>query len=49
VTENPSPTDETDKDRAPNGYALLTLTGATIKEEFFDENGRSRWSNWSNI
>jgi hypothetical protein len=46
VKENPSPPDNTDKDRAPNGYALLTLTGPTIKEEFFDENGRSRWSSF---
>ena len=45
VKENPLPPDNhTDKERAPNGYVLLTLTGATIKEEFFDENGRSRWS-----
>jgi Calcineurin-like phosphoesterase len=46
ATENRTPTDGTDKDRAPNGYALLTLTGTTIKEEFFDEDGRSRWSNF---
>jgi hypothetical protein len=39
-------TPRTDKDRAPNGYAVLTLSGTTIKEEFFDENGGSRWSSY---
>jgi hypothetical protein len=29
--------------RAWNGYALLTLDGRNIKEEFYDENGRQRW------
>jgi Calcineurin-like phosphoesterase len=35
-----------DPRRAPNGFLLLTLTGAEIKEEFYDELGRKRWSNF---
>ncbi len=35
-----------DSRRAPNGYLLLTLSGAEIHEELFDERGRSRWSNF---
>jgi hypothetical protein len=31
--------------RAPCGFLLLTLTGADLKEEFYDENNRQRWSN----
>jgi hypothetical protein len=33
-----------DRGRAPNGFALLTLTGAALKEEFYDENNRLQWS-----
>jgi hypothetical protein len=32
--------------RAPNGFLVLTLAGAEIKEEFYDELGRKRWSNF---
>jgi hypothetical protein len=32
--------------RAPNGYLLLTLTGAELHEQLFDELGRTRWSNF---
>jgi Calcineurin-like phosphoesterase len=32
--------------RAPNGFVLPTLTGADLKEEFYDENNRQRWSNY---
>jgi Calcineurin-like phosphoesterase len=32
--------------RAPNGFLLLTLTGADLKEEFYDETNRQRWSNY---
>jgi hypothetical protein len=32
--------------RAPNGFLLLTLTGADLKEEFYDEHNRQRWSNY---
>lgn len=35
-----------DPRRAPNGFMLLTLNGAEIKEEFYDELGRQRWSNF---
>jgi hypothetical protein len=35
-----------DSRRAPNGFLLLTLKGAEIKEEFYDELGRQRWSNF---
>jgi len=35
-----------DSRRAPNGFALLTLRGAEIKEELYDELGRKRWSNF---
>jgi hypothetical protein len=34
-----------DPRRAWNGYAVLTLNGPDIKEEFYDENGRKRWPN----
>jgi hypothetical protein len=32
--------------RAPNGFLLLTLTGADLREEIYDENNRQRWSNY---
>lgn len=35
-----------DSRRAPNGFLLLTLKGAEIREEFYDELGRLRWSNF---
>ena len=35
-----------DSRRAPNGYLLLTLKGAELREELFDERGRQRWSNF---
>ena len=35
-----------DSQRAPNGFLLLTLNGAEIKEEFYDELDRQRWSNF---
>jgi hypothetical protein len=35
-----------DPKRAPNGFALVTLTGANLHEEFYDEFGRLRWSNY---
>jgi hypothetical protein len=35
-----------DSRRAPNGFLLLTLKGAEIREEFYDELGRQRWSNF---
>lgn len=35
-----------DPKRAPNGFALVTLTGADLHEEFYDEFGRLRWSNY---
>jgi hypothetical protein len=31
--------------RAPNGFLLVTLDGADLREEFYDENDRQRWSN----
>lgn len=33
-----------DVKRALNGFALITLTGPTIEERFYDENGYCRWS-----
>lgn len=33
-----------DTRRARNGYALLTLSGRSITEEFYDEAGSKRWS-----
>ena len=35
-----------DSRRAPNGFLLLTLKGAELREEFYDELGRQRWSNF---
>jgi hypothetical protein len=35
-----------DSRRAPNGYLLLTLKGAELREDLFDERGRQRWSNF---
>jgi hypothetical protein len=35
-----------DSRRAPNGFLLVTLKGAEIKEEYYDELGRQRWSNF---
>src|SRR5579875_1609519 len=35
-----------DPRRAPNGFMLLTLRGAELREEFYDELGRQRWSNF---
>ena len=35
-----------DARRAPNGFMLLTLTGAELHEEMYDEGGRLRWSNF---
>lgn len=35
-----------DSRRAPNGFLLVTLKGAEIREEFYDELGRQRWSNF---
>jgi len=35
-----------DERRAPNGFLLLTLKGAELREEFYDELGRQRWSNF---
>jgi hypothetical protein len=35
-----------DSRRAPNGFVLITLNGAALREEFFDELGRLRWSNF---
>jgi hypothetical protein len=35
-----------DERRAPNGFLLLTLKGAELHEEFYDELGRQRWSNF---
>jgi Calcineurin-like phosphoesterase len=35
-----------DPKRAPNGFAIVTLTGADLHEEFYDEFGRLRWSNY---
>jgi hypothetical protein len=32
--------------RAPNGFLLVTLTGGDLKEEFYDERNRLRWSNY---
>ncbi|HTT76316.1 MAG TPA: metallophosphoesterase [Candidatus Binataceae bacterium] len=32
--------------RAPNGFLLLTLTGADLREEFYDERNHQRWSNY---
>ena len=42
-TEPANANDETDPERALNGYALLTLKGSSITEEFYDENGKVRW------
>jgi hypothetical protein len=39
------PTDTgAERGRAPNGFALLTLTGPNLKEEFYDENNNLQWS-----
>ncbi len=35
-----------DDRRAPNGFLMLTLKGAELREEFYDELGRQRWSNF---
>jgi len=35
-----------DPKRAPNGFVLITLTGGDLHEEFYDEFGRIRWSNY---
>ena len=35
-----------DSRRAPNGFLLLTLKGAELHEELYDERGRQRWSNF---
>ena len=35
-----------DSRRAPNGYLLLTLKGAELHEELYDELGRKRWANF---
>jgi hypothetical protein len=35
-----------DPKRAPNGFVLITLTGADLHEEYYDEFGRIRWSNY---
>jgi Calcineurin-like phosphoesterase len=35
-----------DSRRAPNGYLLLTIAGAELREQLFDELGRARWSNF---
>jgi len=35
-----------DARRAPNGFLMLTLKGAELREEFYDELGRQRWSNF---
>jgi hypothetical protein len=33
-----------DPKRALNGFTLITLSGISIVEEYYDENGRCRWS-----
>jgi hypothetical protein len=43
-TEPANAGDGTDPKRALNGYVLLTLTGRSIVEEFYNEHGRLRWS-----
>jgi len=35
-----------DSRRAPNGFLTLTLRGAELHEQLFDELGRTRWSNF---
>jgi hypothetical protein len=35
-----------DPRRAPNGFVLITLNGADLHEEYYDEFGRIRWSNY---
>jgi hypothetical protein len=35
-----------DARRAPNGFLMLTLSGAELREQFYDELGRVRWSNF---
>jgi hypothetical protein len=35
-----------DPKRAPNGFVLITLNGADLHEEYYDEFGRIRWSNY---
>jgi Calcineurin-like phosphoesterase len=35
-----------DPRRAPNGFVMVTLTGADLHEQCYDEFGRVRWSNY---
>jgi calcineurin-like phosphoesterase family protein len=35
-----------DARRAPNGFLMLRLTGAELREQMYDESGRLRWSNF---
>ena len=43
LANNPNDTG-VDRGRAPNGFAILTLTGPDLKEEFYDENNRLQWT-----
>ena len=35
-----------DPRRAPNGFAVVTLNGADLHEQYYDEFGRLRWANY---